>query len=91
MAERKIKQMWKSSRLFGPEQARAGEFTFIQFGPGTSVSVSADHKPVRFLLISGKPLGEPIAWQGPIVMNTQQELETAFRQFQEGTFLKHAR
>jgi len=77
--------------LFGPDQARAEEFTFIQYGPGTSVSVSADKKPVRFLLISGKPIGEPIAWQGPIVMNTQEELEIAFRELQDGTFLKHAR
>lgn len=77
--------------LFGPTQSRAAEFTFIQYGPGDSVTVSADKKPVRFLLISGKPLGEPIAWQGPIVMNTQAELEVAFREFQEGTFLKHAR
>jgi redox-sensitive bicupin YhaK (pirin superfamily) len=77
--------------LFGPDQERAAEFTFIQYGPGTSVSVSADKKPVRFLLISGKPIGEPIAWQGPIVMNTQAELEVAFRELQDGTFLKHAR
>jgi redox-sensitive bicupin YhaK (pirin superfamily) len=77
--------------LFGPEQTPAAEFTFIQYGPGTSISVSAGKKPVRFLLISGKPLGEPIAWQGPVVMNTQEELATAFREFQEGTFLKHAR
>jgi redox-sensitive bicupin YhaK (pirin superfamily) len=77
--------------LFGPELSRAPEFTFIQYGAGDSVTVSADKKPVRFLLISGKPLREPIAWQGPIVMNTQAELQTAFREFQEGTFLKHAR
>jgi quercetin 2,3-dioxygenase len=77
--------------LFGPEHVRAAELTFIQYGPGTSVTVSADQKPVRFLLISGKPLGETIAWQGPIVMNTEEELSTAFRELQQGTFLKHAR
>jgi len=45
--------------------------------------------PVRFLLVSGRPLGEPIAWRGPIVMNTQEELQTAFREYRAGTFIKH--
>jgi redox-sensitive bicupin YhaK (pirin superfamily) len=44
---------------------------------------------VRFLLISGKPLNEPVAWYGPVVMNTNEELRIAFKEFQEGTFLKH--
>ena len=43
---------------------------------------------MRFLLVSGKPIGEPIAWQGPIVMNTQEELETAFRELESDTFVK---
>ena len=43
----------------------------------------------RFLYISGKPLGEPIAWRGPIVMNTREELKTAWRELDEGTFVKH--
>ena len=45
-------------------------------------------KPVRFLLISGKPLKEPVAWYGPIVMNTKEELQTAFQEFQQGAFIK---
>ena len=44
---------------------------------------------VRFLLMSGRPLGEPVAWRGPIVMNTQEELQTAFREYRAGTFIKH--
>jgi len=55
---------------------------------GDTVLVTADKKPVRFLLVSGKPLKEPVAWYGPIVMNTKQELETAFQEFQKGTFIK---
>jgi len=46
---------------------------------------------VRFLLVSGGPLGEPVAWYGPIVMNTQAELRVAFREYEQGTFVKHAR
>ena len=42
--------------------------------------------PVRFLLVSGRPLGEPVAWGGPIVMNTQEELRAAFQELEDGTF-----
>jgi len=54
-----------------------------------SVKIQTDEQPVRFLLISGKPLNEPIAWNGPIVMNTQEELKTAFEEYRNDTFLKH--
>ena len=56
---------------------------------GDTVLVTTDQHPVRFLLVSGKPLNEPIAWRGPIVMNTQEELQTAFQEFQHGSFIKH--
>jgi redox-sensitive bicupin YhaK (pirin superfamily) len=65
-----------------------GDGSVILYGPGNQVAVSTEKKPVRFLLVSGKPLGEPIAWYGPVVMNTQQELRTAFQEFQDGTFVK---
>ena len=55
---------------------------------GDTVAVSTDKKPLRFLLVSGKPLNEPIAWAGPIVMNTKEELKTAFSEFEAGTFIK---
>jgi quercetin 2,3-dioxygenase len=42
----------------------------------------------RFLLVGGKPLGEPVAWYGPIVMNTEEELRVAFDEYQKGTFVK---
>jgi len=44
---------------------------------------------VRFLFVSGRPIREPVAWYGPIVMNTQEELRTAFEEYRSGTFLKH--
>jgi redox-sensitive bicupin YhaK (pirin superfamily) len=55
---------------------------------GTNIVVTTDQRSARFLLISGKPLNEPIAWYGPIVMNTHEELRTAFQEFQDGTFVK---
>ena len=62
--------------------------TLVLFEKGEQVSVTAANGPFRFLLLSGKPLNEPVAWRGPIVMNTDAELETAFREYREGTFIK---
>jgi redox-sensitive bicupin YhaK (pirin superfamily) len=55
---------------------------------GDVVQVTTTDRPVRFLLVSGKPIGEPVAWYGPIVMNTQEELKTAFEEYERGTFVK---
>ena len=60
----------------------------VLFGEGDHVVIKAGEKPVSFLLISGNPLNEPIAWSGPIVMNNEAELRQAFSEFHEGTFLK---
>jgi len=60
------------------------------FTRGGSVLARANDVPFRFLLVTGRPLGEPVAWSGPIVMNTREELATAFREYQEGTFIKPA-
>ncbi|MBI3856211.1 MAG: pirin family protein [Planctomycetes bacterium] len=69
-------------------QARQGDGTIVLYGPGNRIEVSTEGKPVRFLLVSGKPLQEPIAWYGPIVMNTQAEIRAAFREYEEGSFVK---
>jgi len=63
--------------------------SLVLFDSGESIEVSAGDDGVRFLLVSGKPLDEPVAWRGPIVMNTQAELEEAFREYRDGTFIKH--
>ena len=60
----------------------------ILFDRGDEVTVTAGEAGIRFLLVSGKPLGEPVAWRGPIVMNTQAELKRAFEELHEGSFLK---
>ncbi len=64
--------------------------SLVLFGRGDEVVVEAGEQGVRFLLVSGKPLGQPVAWRGPIVMNTQEELRQAFAELQQGTFLKSA-
>jgi len=65
-----------------------GNGTIVLFDDGDEILVSTDEHKLRFLLISGRPIGEPVAWYGPIVMNTQEELRIAFDEYQSGTFLK---
>jgi quercetin 2,3-dioxygenase len=62
--------------------------TLILFDRGDEVAVQAGEDGIRFLLVSGKPLQEPVAWYGPIVMNSQAQLQQAFEELKEGTFLK---
>lgn len=69
--------------------AMADNRTLVVFDRGEEVMVRAGDDGIRFLLVSGKPLLEPVAWQGPIVMNTQEELRRAFEEIEHGTFLKH--
>ena len=65
----------------------AANHSLIVFDRGDEVEVEAGPEGMRFLLVSGKPLGEPVAWHGPIVMNTQAELQEAFAELQNGKFL----
>ncbi|MBF8295605.1 MAG: Pirin domain protein [Bacteroidetes bacterium] len=60
----------------------------ILFDDGEQVTVTTKESPVRFLLLSGNPIREPVAWHGPIVMNTQEELQIAMEEFRNGTFIK---
>ena len=68
----------------------SGNRTLVNFDTGDTVTVQAGERGVRFLLISGRPIQEPVAWHGPIVMNTRQELEQAFRELNNGTFIRPA-
>ena len=68
--------------------SEADNRTLVLFDRGDEVEIQAGDEGVRFLLISGQPLKEPVAWYGPIVMNTQEELRHAFAQLKEGTFLR---
>lgn len=75
---------FKRECLLGPE-------SLVMFEDGEELAISTEDEGVRFVFVSGKPIGEPVAWYGPIVMNTQEELKIAFEEYQNGTFLKHGR
>ena len=66
----------------------SGNRTVVRFGAGDEVVVQAGEKGVRFLLVAGAPIREPVAWHGPIVMNTKDELREAMRDLREGTFIR---
>lgn len=68
--------------------SKAENRSLVLFDRGDEVTVQAGDEGMRFLLVSGKPLEEPVAWYGPIVMNTQQELQQAFEELETGKFLK---
>jgi redox-sensitive bicupin YhaK (pirin superfamily) len=68
----------------------SGNRTLIEFGKGDEVAVQAGPQGVRFLLVSGAPLQEPVAWHGPIVMNTQGEIKQAIKELNNGTFIRPA-
>lgn len=63
--------------------------TAVLFGEGDEFTVKAGSEGIRLVLATAPPLGEPVAWGGPIVMNTREELQEAFRELNEGTFIKH--
>src|SRR5436190_1939063 len=72
-----------------PVREEAGNRSLVLFDSGDEITVQAGEAGIRFLLVSGRPLEEPVAWAGPIVMNTQAELRHAYAELQDGTFIKH--
>ncbi len=76
--------------IFDPTKDEiVGTEHLVIFKEGDEVLIQTKDKSVRFLLISGKPIVEPVAWRGPIVMNTEEELRIAFNEYSKGTFIKH--
>ncbi len=72
---------------FDPAKKKtAATGSLVTFSDGDAVEITAGDQGARFLLVSGKPLREPVAWRGPIVMNTEAELRVAFAEYAEGTF-----
>jgi len=68
----------------------SGNRTLVVFGTGDEIVVQSGEEGVRFLLVSGAPIKEPVAWHGPIVMNTREELEQAFRDLRSGSFIRES-
>ncbi len=73
---------------FSPGDGMTGNEHLVLFGDGDHVDITTGNKNARFLLVAGRPINEPVAWHGPIVMNTDEELETAFKEYLNGTFIK---
>jgi redox-sensitive bicupin YhaK (pirin superfamily) len=81
--------VFEGAVAFGPKAGnRVGHEHLAVFEDGDSLAMAAADGPTRLLLVSGKPLREPVAWRGPIVMNTQAELRLAFEEYEKGTFIK---
>jgi redox-sensitive bicupin YhaK (pirin superfamily) len=72
----------------GERECSITDGTAVLFDDGGQVRIASQDERLRFLLISGKPINEPVAWYGPIVMNTEEELEIAFEEYRNGTFIK---
>ena len=66
----------------------AGNRSLVLFDAGDEIVVQAGDEGIRFLLVSGKPIEEPVAWYGPIVMNTDEQLQQAYAELRNGTFIK---
>ncbi len=73
----------------GTECLFSAETVVLYERSGDRLFVSTEESPVRFLLVTGRPIGEPVAWYGPIVMNTREELVRAFDEYDRGTFIKY--
>jgi hypothetical protein len=81
--------MTENVAMDGTEQTEPGNRSLVLFDQGDDVTVQAGPEGIRFLLVSGKPIGEPVAWRGPIVMNTNEELLQAWGDLKNGTFIKN--
>ena len=73
---------------FGPDRTKAGASRMVLFGEGDTVEAATDDSPLRFILLSGAPLNEPVARGGPFVMNTEEEIIQAWQEYRDGTFVK---
>ncbi len=87
--ERSAHEMQGANYFDMERKPTIGNNSLVVYEEGDQVLVSTEEEGVRFLLVSGKPIGEPVAWYGPIVMNTREELAVAFDEYERGTFVKY--
>jgi len=83
---RPVRTEWVGDAAGAPELT--GNRSLVLFDSGDDITVQAGDEGIRFLLVSGRPIAEPVAWQGPIVMNTEAELRRAYAELRDGTFIK---
>ena len=81
-------EIQKRIRAHQEKETVPGGRSLVLFDRGDEVTVQAGDAGIRFLLVSGKPIEEPVAWYGPIVMNTREELQQAYAELRDGTFIK---
>jgi len=86
-APRAVRTEWVGDASGTPELT--GNRSLVLFDSGDEITVQAGDAGIRFLLVSGRPIAEPVAWRGPIVMNTEAELRRAYAELQDGSFIKH--
>jgi len=86
-APRAVRTEWVGDASGTPEFT--GNRSLVLFDTGDEITVQAGDAGIRFLLVSGRPIAEPVAWRGPIVMNTEGELRRAYAELQDGSFIKH--
>ena len=86
-APQAVRTEWVGEASGTPELV--GNRSLVLFDTGDEITVEAGDAGIRFLLVSGRPIAEPVAWRGPIVMNTPEELRRAYAELQDGTFIKH--
>ena len=86
-APQPVRTEWVGEGAAGRDEA--GNRSLVLFDSGDEITVQAGDAGIRFLLVSGRPIAEPVAWQGPIVMNTEAELRRAYAELHDGTFIKH--
>src|SRR5206468_1241153 len=84
---REVRTEWVGDASGTPEFT--GNRSRVLFDTGDEITVQAGDAGIRFLLVSGRPIAEPVAWRGPIVMNTEGELQRAYAELQDGSFIKH--
>ncbi|PYP20635.1 MAG: hypothetical protein DMD53_10275 [Gemmatimonadetes bacterium] len=84
---RAVRTEWVGDASGTPEFT--GNRSLVLFDTGDEITVQAGDAGIRFLLVSGRPIAEPVAWRGPIVMNTEGELQRAYAELQDGSFIKH--
>ncbi len=87
-APQAVKTEWVAEDGSGAEDGTVENRSLVLFDSGDEIVVQAGEQGIRFLLVSGRPIAEPVAWHGPIVMNTEQELRQAYAELRAGTFIK---